>query len=457
MKKAIVAFVVVAGLAGAGYYTYSKGYLDGALRMAGLQSWAAKKAPAQAAAGGQGQRQGRGRGRRGNQGPAPVTVAKAGQQTVPVTIETIGQMQAFATVAVKSRVDGQVMEVFFKDGQFVKKGEPLFRIDPRPLQAKVNEVEANLARDRAQLANAKSDLARYKKLAQSGFSSQQKFDQAQATAAALEAALKANTAALERARLELSYTRISAPIDARAGSVLVDPGNLVKANDGLTLVVLNQIKPVYVSFAVPEQNLAEIKGRMAGGPVGVELFVPGGTQPRVSGRVVFINNAVDAATGTIQLKAEVPNEDERLIPGQFVRVSLVLHEIKDAVVVPVAAVQNGQNGSFIYVMNDQKRVRAQNVTVGPQAGNVVVIEKGLEAGETIVTEGQMRLRPNALVATQEDRAKAQAARGKRGGGKEGRGRRNRDGAGGGGEAGGREGRGGEGRRGREGGKPRTDS
>jgi multidrug efflux system membrane fusion protein len=417
MMKRLLALAVIAGVGGGGYFAYSNGYFDGALRAVKLDALAAKPAPGA-------QQQGRGRGR--NRGPAPVTTVTAGQQTVPVTIETIGQMQAFATVAVKSRVDGQVMEVFFKDGQFVKKGDALFRIDPRPFQAKVNEVEANLARDRAQLANAKADLARYKKLAQSGFSSQQKFDLAQANEAALVAALKANTATLESAKLQLSHTAIAAPIEGRAGSVLVDPGNLVKANDGLTLVVINQIKPIYVTFSVPEQHLGEIKDRMKSGPVAVEAFVPGTEQKRVNGRVVFINNAVDSATGTIQLKAELENADERLIPGQFVRISLVLHELKDAVVVPVPAIQNGQNGAFVYVIDDEKRAKLRKIVVGPQTGNIVVVSTGLEAGETVVTEGQMRLRPNARVATQEDRAKAAAARGK--GGKDGR-RKRREGGG----------------------------
>jgi len=395
MIKRVLAVVVAAGIAGGGYYAWSGGHLDGLLG----------KKPAETATA-----RGRGRG----QGPVPVTVARAESRSVPVTIETIGQMQPYATVSVKSRVDGQVMEVFFRDGQTVTKGDPLFRIDPRSFQAKVNEAEANMARDRAQLSNARSDLGRYTQLSKSGYSSQQKFDQARATVEALEAALKANAATLERARLDLGYTRIDAPIEGRVGSVLVDPGNLVKANDGLTLVVINQLKPIYVSFAVPEQHLGEIKARMKAGPVEVEIYAPGKATDRVRGKVVFINNAVDATTGTIQIKAAIANEDEKLISGQFVRVSLVLHEIPEAVVVPLPAVQSGQNGSFVYVVDDQKRATLRDVTVGPEAGSVVVIEKGLAAGETVVTEGQMRLRPNARVATQDDRATPAVAGGRRG-------------------------------------------
>lgn len=390
MRTRFIGVVLAASLVAGGIYLYSGGYVDGMVPSRGP---VAKK---------------------GGGGPVPVVTAQVEAKTVPVTIETIGQIQAYATVSVKSRVDGQVMETFFQDGQMVKKGDPLFRIDPRPFVAKVHEVEANLIRDRAQLANAKSDLARYTQLSKSGYSSQQRYDQARASAEMLEAVVKANTALLERARLDLGFTAINAPIDGRVGSVLVDPGNLVKANDGATLVVINQVKPIYVTFSVPEQNLPEIKGRMAAGPVWVEVRVPGSAMQPERGRVVFVNNAVDATTGTIQLKAEIANDREQLTAGQFVRVSLVMREIVDAAVVPAQAVQNGQNGTFIYVVDEERRAQLRGVTVGPASGEIVVIEKGVKPGETVVSEGQLRLRPGARVTTGASGAVASGQKGAKG-------------------------------------------
>lgn len=375
MKTRIVAAAIAAALIGGGIYMYAGGAFDGLMP----SRTAAKK-------------------KGGDNRPVPVIVAAVEKKTVPVTIETIGQIQAFATVSVKSRVDGQVMEVYFRDGQLVKKGAPLFTIDPRPFKAKVLEMEANLARDRAQLANATADLSRYTQLSKSGYSSQQKYDQARATAEALEAAVKADLAAIERARLDLEFTAIRAPIDGRVGSVLVDAGNLIKANDVNPLVVINQVKPIYVAFSVPEQNLPTIKRRMADGALQVEVHVPGSSDPAERGRVVFVNNAVDAATGTIQLKAELANEHEQLTSGQFVRVSLIMREIADALLVPSQSVQNGQAGSFIYVVQPDRRVALRNVTVGPSWQDWVVIEKGIAAGDTVVTEGQLRLRPGARVS-----------------------------------------------------------
>ncbi len=335
--------------------------------------------------------------RRGG-GPVPVVAATVESRNVPVTVETIGSIEPLATVGVKSRVDGQMMEAFITEGQVVRKDDPLFTIDPRPYRAKVAEAEANLAKDRAQLENARADYVRYSKLAQGGFSSAQKYDQAKAAAAVLEAAVQVDLAQLERAKLDLEFTAIRAPVDGRLGSVLVDPGNLVKANDS-ALVVINQVRPINVAFSVPERHLPEIKAQMAKNALAIESFLPGTGATALRGRVVFVNNAVDTATGTIQLKAQLPNDRDELTPGQFVRVSLILHELPGALVVPSQAVQNGQMGTFVYRIGPEKRATIAKVKLGPQTANGgIVITEGLKGGDVVVTEGQLRLRPGATVA-----------------------------------------------------------
>lgn len=377
MKKKFVLLALVASLAAGGAYLYANGPIPG-LGDAGK----AKQA------------------RRGGGQPVPVLVASVKTETVPIQIETIASVEAYATVSIKSRVDGQVMESFFKEGQMVHKGDRLFTIDPRTYQAKVHQLEANLARDKAQLSSAKADLARYTKLSQTGYSSQQKLEQSRATAEAQEAAVKADIAAIEGAKLDLAFTTIASPIDGRTGSVMIDPGNLVKANDTNAMVVINQTEPIYVTFSVPEHYLPEIKARMTAGGLPVEVIVPGTDVAPEHGPVVFVNNTVDAATGTIQLKAEIANKAEKLTPGQFVRTKVTLHELPNALVIPSQAVQNGQNGSFVYVVQPNRTVAVRNVTVGPSYGESVVIEKGVAAGDTVVTEGQLRLRPGARISVQ---------------------------------------------------------
>lgn len=376
MKKKWVVLVVAACVAAAGAYSYEKGLLPGF-------------GPAKMAQ----------KARRGGNGrPVPVLAAAVKTETVPVRVDTIGSVEAYATVSIKSRVDGQVMKSFFKQGQMVHKGEKLFTIDPRTYQAKVDQLEANLTRDRAQLASTKSDLARYTKLSQTGYSSQQKLEQARAAAEGMQAAVKADLAAIEGAKLDLAFTSIVSPITGRTGSMMIDPGNLVKANDTNPMVVINQTEPIYVTFSVPEHYLPEIKSRMASGGLMAEATVPNANVPPEHGPVVFVNNAVDAATGTIMLKAEIANTDERLTPGQFVRVAMTLHEIPNATVVPAQAVQNGQDGTFVYVVQANHTAAVRPVTVGPSYGDNVVIEKGVQVGDIVVTEGQLRLRPGIRVS-----------------------------------------------------------
>ena len=328
---------------------------------------------------------------------APVVVANVVTHDIPVQVRTIGTVQARATVEIKSLVDGQIVEAAFHEGQAVHKGDLLFRIDPRPFEAQLRQAEANLARSKAQMQRARADLTRYEELSQRGFSSQQKYEEARAVAGAMAATIRADEAAVEMARLQLGYTAIHAPIDGRTGNLLVSVGNLVEANEDPPLVVIKEIKPIHLTFSVPEHYLSEVRKRMAEGPMNVAADIPQDGEPSIMGRVFFINNAVDPTTGTIQLKAIFENMDEKLTPGQFVDVILTLSTLADAVVVPSHAVQNGQNGNFVFVVTKDLTVEQRRVELGPEVDGRTVIEKGLAVGERVVTDGQLRLYPGARV------------------------------------------------------------
>lgn len=340
--------------------------------------------------------------------PAPVFVDKVSQRAIPLRVAAIGTVQARATVTVRSRVDGQLLAAPFGQGEVVKKGDILFRIDPLPFEARLRQAQANLARDKAMLAKSLSDLRRYQDLSNKGFSSQQKYEEAKASVGALEATIHANEAAVQMARLDLGYTSIHAPIDGRAGAALVDPGNLVKANE-TPLVVLNEVRPIYVTFSVPEHNLVQIRARFAQGPLGVQAAIPGDTAPPAEGKLDFINNAVDPQTGTIMLRSTFANADDRLIPGQFVNVSVTLSTLHDATVVPARTVQTGQRGSYVFVVKPNKTVEQRPVAIGATVDDFTVVTDGLTVGETVVTEGQLRLFPGARIEPkQEADAKAPA-------------------------------------------------
>ncbi len=317
---------------------------------------------------------------------------------VPVVLTAIGNAQAYTSVALKSQVDAQVMAVHFTEGQWVKKGDPLFTLDGRAFEAAQRQAEANLLRDRALLERAKADLARILAMQNPDFVTQARRDELRANAAAIEATIKAGEALVDAAKLRVEFTRIAAPIDGRVGSILVNVGNLVKANDVGALVVINQTKPLYVQFSVPETNLAEINRRMAAGKVRVRSTIPNDAGPVIEGELSFVNNAVDMTTGTILLKATYANADDRMTPGQFVNVTVELTTIANAVVVPGAAVQNGQAGQFVFVIKADSTVEVRPVKVGVNFAKDVVIESGLRAGEKVVTEGQLRLRPGSRVA-----------------------------------------------------------
>jgi membrane fusion protein, multidrug efflux system len=336
----------------------------------------------------------------GAQAAAPVIVAVARTATVPVTLGVIGNVQPYSAVAVKSQVDGQILEVHFKEGQNVKKGDLLFTLDSRPYEAVLRQSEANLAKDKALLDKAVADLKRLETLVAKDFTSRANYDTAKANVASLQATIKADEALVEQARLKLEYTKIAAPIDGRVGSILVNAGNLVKANDsaaGSTLVLINQLRPVYVQFSVPESHLSEIRARMAGGKIGVKAQVPNEDRTAAEGVLTFINNAVDVATGTIMLKATFDNEDDRFVAGQFINVTVELSVLQNAVVVPPAAVQVGQRGHYVFVVKADSTVEMRLVRTGVTTERDIVIHDGLKPGERVVTEGQLRLRPGSAV------------------------------------------------------------
>lgn len=336
--------------------------------------------------------------------PTPVLVTRATAKTVPMIIRTIGTAQARATVSVRSRVDGQIMETAFTEGQMISKGEPLFRIDPRPFQARLREAEANLARDQASLDKAKSDFERYQSLSDKGFSSQQKYEESRAAMNGFSAILRADQAAVDLARLDLEFATIRAPITGRTGSVLVNAGNLVEANATQPLVVINETDPILAAFSVPERHLVEIQQRIAEGRLAVEATIPDSKLAPIRGQVVFINNAVDTQTGTIQLKASFDNPDGHLTPGQFVRVVIEMDSIKDAVVVPERTLQVSQKGSYLFIVKDDMTVEPMAVTPGPTVDGFTVVED-LAVGDLVVTDGQLRLFKGARVSFKDDGTK----------------------------------------------------
>jgi multidrug efflux system membrane fusion protein len=332
------------------------------------------------------------------QAPAvAVGVATAVSKPVPVEFGTIGTVTTYATVALKSRIDGEIMEVHLKDGQDVKAGDLLFTIDSRAIRAQLEQVQANLARDQALLISAQREVERQNSLVKKNFASKQAVDQARASADSLAASVQADQAAIDAVKVQLSYTEIRAPIDGRAGVVNLPRGNMVKANDTGALVVLNQLRPIYIAFALPQRELPRVRQAMAGGPLTVSATIPGDSGLPLTGNLTFVDNAVDPSTGTIQLRATFDNEETRLWPGQFVNVTLTLRVERAAIVVPDAAVQQGQNGAYVFVVRSDSTVEMRPVIVDRSLAGESVIASGLAAGESVVVEGQLRLTPGMRV------------------------------------------------------------
>jgi multidrug efflux system membrane fusion protein len=327
----------------------------------------------------------------------PVLVATVKTQTVPVEIRNIGNVEAYATVSIKSRLAGQLVRVNFKEGQDVKEGELLFVIDPRPYEAALKTVEANLEKDKALALKAQNDLKRYAEMIRKQFVSQQDYDQARATAESLAAVVNADQVAVQNARLNLSYCYIKAPLTGRTGNLLANQGNMIKENADTAMVVINQIQPIYVTFSVPEKNLPTLKKFMAQEKIKVDAVIPNDPQHPEQGVLTFINNAVDLTTGTIQCKATYDNADKKLWPGLFVNVVVKLTEEPNAILVPSQAIQSGQEGQFVWLVKPDLTVETRPVDTERSLNGEVVVKQGLQAGDRVVTDGQIRLVKGAKV------------------------------------------------------------
>jgi membrane fusion protein, multidrug efflux system len=331
---------------------------------------------------------------RGDTPPAdqavPVVVAQVSRKAIPVNLTAIGTGQAFKTVSVESQVAGIVKDLHYRPGQYVHQGDLLVTLDDRPFLATLAQAQANLTRDKAQAQLQQAEVSRYQKLYQSGIVPREQYDQYLATASSANATVAADEAAVDTAKIQLSYCSIYAPISGVTGAQLVYPGAAVKANDLPVLVVINQVSPIYVNFSVPQQYLGDIKQFMARSQLPVQA-VPRGDTRADTGSLTFVNNTVDAATGTIQLMATFPNGDHRLWPGQFSNVTLRLAEQENAVVVPSQTVQTGQQGDYVFVVRPDKTVNVQKVKVGRTVNGDTEILDGLQPGQTVVTDGQIRL------------------------------------------------------------------
>lgn len=331
--------------------------------------------------------------------PAPVRTAAARKRDVPIVLEGVGNVQSRSTIAIKSRVDGQLMEAVVAEGQMVKRGDLLFRLDARPFEAQLRQAEATVVRERANLDKALADEKRFESLAQKGISPKTKLEEAETSVAALRAAIQASEASVEIARLNLEYATIKAPIDGRVGSLLLSPGNMVKANDTQAIMMLTAIRPINVAFALPEQHVGELRERLkAPEPLMVEAIVQGDESTSERGELFFINNTVDTATGTITVMARFANEEERLVPGQFVRARVQMTTLPEAVVIPTRGIQINQQGHYVWVAKADKTAELRPVTIGPEVGTETVVSRGLSADESIVVDGQLRLFPGSRIA-----------------------------------------------------------
>jgi multidrug efflux system membrane fusion protein len=327
----------------------------------------------------------------------PVTVAEVVQRTVPIQVSAIGNVEAYSTVGVKPQVTGEIIGVHFSEGQDVTKGQRLFTIDPRPFRADLDRAEAALIQDQARARNAEQQAARYTRLVEEGVASREQADQLQTNYEALQAAVNADRAAVEYYKVQLSYTRIAAPIDGRTGDLMLHLGNVVKANPDTPMVTINQVEPIYVDFSVPQQVLPEIREYAAQGELAISALLPGQEERPEEGTLSFIDNAVSLTTGTIKLKGTFPNRQRRLWPGQFVNVVLTLAREPNAIVVPSQAVLSGQEGQYVFVVTPELTAESRPVVPGRSLNGATVIASGLQPGEKVVTDGQVRLLPGSSV------------------------------------------------------------
>ena len=333
--------------------------------------------------------------------PVPVLAAKVEQRDVPNQLREIGTVEAFESIAIKAQVEGVLDAVAFKEGDFVTRGQLLFRIDPRPFAAALGQAVANQARDQADANLARTDEQRFAFMLKEGVGSREQYDQAYAKAASMEATVAADRAAVESARLNLQYAEIRSPIDGRTGKLQAHAGDLIKADADNPIVTIARVEPIYVDFSIPEKDLAQVRQSMALHQLEVDATIPGDPGPPEHGVLSFVDNSVDATTGTILLKGLFQNENRRLWPGQFVNATLTLALIQQALLVPSEAIQTGQAGPFVYVVGRDMKVEARPVVPGAVSETDTVIRRGLKAGETVVTDGQLRLVPRAAVRIKE--------------------------------------------------------
>ena len=334
--------------------------------------------------------------------PVPVTATTAVLRDIPETLRVVGRSEAFESVTIKSRVDGQVAEVLFTEGQHVKQGDVLIRLDPTDFSARLKQAEATAARDEALVAKSRADTQRYATLKERNFVSEEKVNDIRTNEATAAANLRASKAAMEVARLQMSYATIRAPITGIVGARLVFPGSAVKAND-VALAVINRVRPLLVSFSVPEKHLSQIRAVRRDGVLNVDITEPSNASQHFEGTVRFVDNTVDVSTGTILLKAELPNQDETLMPGQFLNVSLVLGTLKQAVSVPSNAVQQGSEGSYLYVIKEGRADLRPVETLASHDG-FTAVRGEVQAGDIIVTDGHLRLLPGARTKIRDDAA-----------------------------------------------------
>lgn len=330
----------------------------------------------------------------------PVLAEAVATRDVPVYLRGLGSVSAFNTVTVKARVDGQITKINFREGQEVKRGDLLVEIDPRPYTAQLHTTEANLAKDEATLADAKLNLARFTELWKAGVISQQQYNTQQSLVGQIQGSIGADQAAIENAKLQLVYSRITSPISGRIGLRIVDIGNIVHASDPTGLVVITQLQPISVLFTLPEDYIPQVMQHMRTAPLDVDAYSRDDRTKLASGKLLTLNNEIDATTGTNKYKAVFPNEDRALWPNQFVNIRLLLETKQNATTVPAAAIQRGNQGTFTYVVKPDNTVEPRVVKVGVTEGNLASIESGLQPGEMVVTDGQDKLQPGAKVEVQ---------------------------------------------------------
>jgi multidrug efflux system membrane fusion protein len=359
----------------------------------GASGCAADDQPAAAAAGGGG---------RGGGAPVPETPALVVQKEMPIEISVIGTAEPFSNVAIRAQITGQLERVNFTEGDDVQQGQVLFTLDRRPLELALREAQANLERDSARAENAALMAKRYEDLAKRGIATREQLDTSRADMSALNATVNADKAAVENATVQLDYATIKAPISGRTGALMVHEGNLVRANDTTPLVTINQILPISVTFAIPEARLSDLKRYMAGGSLRVTATPPNDEGPAAIGRISFVDNAVDEQTGTIRIKGTFPNADRRLWPGQFVNVVVTLTTDPKAIVVPSVAVQTGQQGTYVFVVKSDQTVELRPVTVDRSSGSETVVASGIQPGDTVVTDGHLRLVPGSRISVKGD-------------------------------------------------------